>query len=40
MTRTISLFLLSFCLLFLLTEFATANNKPSPYEEEEVGLNI
>ncbi|MEK3977435.1 hypothetical protein MKZ20_22110 [Psychrobacillus sp. FSL K6-2684] len=32
MTRTISLFLLSYCLLFLLTEFATANNKPSPYE--------
>jgi len=32
MTRTISLLLLSFCLLFLLTVFATANNKPSPYE--------
>lgn len=33
MTRTISLFLLLFCLLFLLTVFATANDKPGPYEE-------
>lgn len=33
MTRTIYLILLSFCLLFLLTIIASANNKPSPYEE-------
>lgn len=33
MTRTISLFTLSLCLLFLLTVFATANDKSSPYEE-------
>lgn len=33
MHRTISLFLLSFCLLFLLVIIATANNKPSPYED-------
>ena len=39
MARTISLFLLSFCLLLLLTVLATANDKPSPYEEiyREIG---
>ena len=33
MTRSISLLLISFCLLFFLTIYATANDKPSPYEE-------
>lgn len=33
MNRTISLFLISFCLLFFLTIYATANDKPSSYEE-------
>ena len=33
MTRSISLLLISFCLLFFLTIYATAYDKPSPYEE-------
>ena len=33
MTRSISLLLISFCLLFFLTMYATANDKPDPYEE-------
>lgn len=33
MTRTISLLLISFCLLFYMTMYATANDKPRPYEE-------
>ncbi|MFF2177395.1 hypothetical protein ACFVT8_13110 [Lysinibacillus sp. NPDC058147] len=33
MTRSISLLLISFCLFFFLTIYATANDKPSPYEE-------
>lgn len=33
MTKFISLLLISFCLLFFLTIDATANDKPSPYEE-------
>ena len=33
MTRSISLLLISFCLLFSLTIYATANDKSSPYEE-------
>lgn len=33
MNRTISLLLISFCLLFFLTIYATANDKPSSYEE-------
>lgn len=33
MTRTISILLISFCLLFFLTIYATANDKPSSYEE-------
>ena len=33
MTRSISLLLISFCLLFFLTIYATANDKPDPYEE-------
>ncbi|MEK4485697.1 hypothetical protein MHH81_08840 [Psychrobacillus sp. FSL H8-0484] len=33
MTRSISLLLISFCLLFFLTIYATANDKPEPYEE-------
>lgn len=39
MTRSISLLLLSVCLLFFLTIYATANDEPDPYEEifPEVG---
>lgn len=39
MTRTISLLLISFCLLFFMTIYATANEKSSPYEEiySEIG---
>lgn len=33
MTRSITLLLISFCLLFFLTIFATANDKPDPYEK-------
>lgn len=33
MTRSISLLLISFCLFFFLTIYATANDKSSPYEE-------
>ncbi|WP_313894529.1 hypothetical protein [Psychrobacillus sp.] len=33
MTKSISLLLISFCLLFFLTIYATANDKPDPYEE-------
>lgn len=33
MTRTLSPLLISFCLLFLLTIYAAANDKPSLYEE-------
>ncbi|MFS0689029.1 hypothetical protein AB1K89_07295 [Sporosarcina sp. 179-K 8C2 HS] len=33
MTRTIPLLLISFCLFFFLTIYATANDKPSSYEE-------
>ncbi|QTD41523.1 hypothetical protein [Sporosarcina sp. Te-1] len=33
MTRSISLLLIAFCLLFFLTIYATANDKARPYEE-------
>lgn len=33
MTRTISILLISFCLLFFVTLYATANDKPRSYEE-------
>lgn len=33
MTKSISFLLISICLLFFLTIYATANDKPDPYEE-------
>ncbi|MGE7693072.1 hypothetical protein ACQKNC_03000 [Lysinibacillus sp. NPDC094177] len=33
MNRTVSFFLVSFCAFFLITLHASANDKPSPYEE-------